>query len=62
MRKQKKHLVQQLREFGLNPSFWSLQRLKGKDNWLVVHKSSKKLLLRGISLKEKKWQDLQWLI
>ena len=62
MKQQKKFLVQQLREFGLNPSLWSIYKLQSKNTWLLIHKYSKELRLKGISTKGKKWMDLEWLI
>ena len=55
-------LIQQLQEFGLNPLFWRMQKLKQKNTWLLIHKHSKELRLRGMSRGQKQWIDLEWLI
>ena len=58
----KQNLIQQLQEFGLNPSFWRIQKLKKKNTWLLIHKRSKGLRLKGISTGNKAWIDMEWLI
>ena len=55
-------LIQQLQEFGLNPSFWRIQKLKQKNTWLLIHKKSKELRLKGVSISNKTWIDLEWLV
>jgi len=58
--KKSKILVQQLQEFGLNPKYWILKKLKQKHSWLVIHKQYQDLCLLG-KTKGEKWKNLEWL-
>ncbi len=60
--KNSKNLVRQLQEFGLNPHYWILRKLKKeKHRWIVIHKSED-LCLLGTTEGNKSWKNLEWLI
>lgn len=57
------NLIEQLRNFGLNPNYWILQKLKAKHSWMIINKKDKELCLKG-KTKSKKidWDKLEWCI
>ncbi len=60
--KQNKALIEQLREFGLNPRFWILKRLKKTQNWILIHKQDHDMCLLGQTQTGTRWKQLEWLI
>ena len=59
--KDSQNLIIQLREFGLNPHYWVLRKLKQKHRWMVIHKKED-LCLLGKTEEKKGWKNLEWLI
>ncbi len=59
MNKRKKNLLNSLKEFGLNPRFWTLIPLKTDNLFLVVHKKNPQVCLKGIAW-QSRWKHLTW--
>ena len=57
-----KNLTEQLKEFGLNPNYWMLQKLREKHRWMIIHKQDRNLRLMGKAKEKNGWEDLKWLI
>lgn len=56
-------LIKQLKEFGLNPSYWMIKKLNDQRNkWVVIHKKEQDLCLIGQTEERRKWDYLEWLI
>ncbi len=60
--KKNQNLINQLQEFGLNPHYWILKKLKQKHRWIVRHKKNRDLYLIGTTEKKKGWKNLEWAI
>lgn len=56
------NLIKQLKEFGLNPSYWMIKKLNYQNKWIVIHKKNDDLCLIGQAKGRKKWDHLEWLI
>ena len=59
--KRKRSLLNSLKEFGLNPRFWTLIPLKAHNLYLVVHKQNPQLCLKGTAW-QARWKNLTWQI
>ncbi len=59
--KKNKNLIEQLKEFGLNPNCWRLKKLKWKHGWIIINKKERDLCLLG-KTKGTGWDNLEWLI
>ena len=57
-----KNLIAQLQEFGLNPHYWTLKKLKQRHRWVIIHKKEQDLCLLGTTEASRSWRDLEWLI
>ena len=55
-------LINQLKDFGLNPRFWLLKKLKQKNIWMVIHKDHQELCLKGRINSDYQWKELEWQI
>ena len=57
-----KNLIKQLKEFGLNPHYWFLKKLKQKNRWMIIHKKEKGVRLIGTTETNRCWKDIEWVI
>ncbi|MDE0518001.1 MAG: hypothetical protein OXH36_00375 [Bdellovibrionales bacterium] len=57
-----KHLITQLKEFGLNPNYWCLKKLKQKNRWMIIHKKEQGVRLIGTTEKNRDWKAIEWVI
>lgn len=55
------NLIEQLRDFGLNPNYWILQKSNKKHTWLIRNKKDRELCLKG-KTEDKRlfWELLEW--
>ncbi|MDE0119310.1 MAG: hypothetical protein OXM55_04790 [Bdellovibrionales bacterium] len=57
-----KDLITQLKEFGLNPHYWFLKKLKQENRWMIIHKKEREIRLIGTTEKNRDWKDIEWVI
>ncbi len=59
--KNKNNLLKELKEFGLNPDSWLLEKASQQNAWLIKSRKDHEFCMRGTTNKENHWKELEWM-